>query len=79
MQRPAWRQSLVSNDSEELATLLVNALLQVAEKTVEGNFTVDIDNVKVQKKTGGSVKDTSFIKGIIIDKEVAALGNAKAY
>ena len=49
----------------------------MAEKTAEGNFTVDIDNVKVQKKTGGSVKDTSFIKGIIIDKEVAHSGMPK--
>ena len=59
--------------------MLVSALLQVAEKTTEGKFTVDIDNVKVQKKTGGSVKDTSFIKGIIIDKEVARLRNAEAH
>lgn len=72
--RTSMASKLVSNDSEELATLLVNAILQVAEKTSEGNFTVDIDNVKVEKKAGGSVKDTSFIKGIILDKEVVHSG-----
>ncbi|HVB12781.1 MAG TPA: thermosome subunit beta, partial [Nitrososphaerales archaeon] len=75
--KTSMASKLISNDSAELATLLVNALLQVAEKTAEGNFAVDIDNIKVEKKTGGSVKDTSFIKGIIIDKEVAHSGMPK--
>ncbi|MGI0090706.1 MAG: thermosome subunit beta [Nitrososphaerales archaeon] len=68
---------LVSNDSGALSTLLVNALLQIAEKNAEGNYSVDIDNVKVEKKTGGSIKDTSFIKGIILDKEVVHSGMPK--
>jgi thermosome len=67
----------VSNDSEVLSTLLVNALLQIVEKNAEGNYAVDIDNVKVEKKTGRSVKDTSFIKGIILDKEVVHSGMPK--
>jgi thermosome len=75
--RTSMASKLVSNDSEELAALLVNALLQVADKTAEGNFAVDIDNIKVEKKTGGSVKDTSFIKGIILDKEVVHSGMPK--
>ncbi len=75
--RTSMASKLVSNDSEELATLLVDALLQVAEKTAEGNFLVDIDNVKVEKKAGGSVKDTSYIKGVIIDKEVVHSGMPK--
>jgi archaeal chaperonin len=75
--RTSMASKLISNDSEELANLLVNALLQVAERSSEGNYTVDIDNVKVEKKTGLSVKDTSFIKGIIIDKEVVHSGMPK--
>jgi thermosome len=65
---------LVSNDSEYLANLLVDALLQVAEKNSEGNFKVNIDDMKVEKKTGGSVSDTKFIKGIVLDKEVVHSG-----
>jgi thermosome len=75
--KTSMASKLVSNDSEELATLLVDALLQVAEKAADGKFIVDIDNIKIEKKTGGSVKDTSFIKGIIIDKEVAHSGMPK--
>src|SRR5487761_1348719 len=75
--RTSMASKLVSNDSAELGALLVNALLQVAEKDSEGNFSVDIDNVKVEKKTGGSLRDTSFIKGIILDKEVVHSGMPK--
>jgi thermosome len=75
--RTSMASKLVSNDSEELAKLLVSALLQVAEKNSEGNYTVDIDNVKVEKKAGGSIKDTSFVKGIILDKEVVHTGMPK--
>src|SRR5487761_1099263 len=75
--RTSMASKLVSNESEELGILLVNALLQVAEKTAEGNFKVDLDDLKVEKKAGGSIKDTSFIQGIILDKEVAHSGMPK--
>ncbi len=75
--RTSMASKLVSSDSEKLASLLVEAILQVAEKNSEGNFTVDIDNVKVEKKTGGSISDTSFVKGIIIDKDVGHSGMPK--
>lgn len=35
------------------------------------NYRVDIDNIKVEKKAGGSINDTSLIEGIVLDKEVA--------
>ncbi len=75
--RTSMASKLVSNESAELGAMLVDAVLQVAEKTPEGKFAVDIDNVKVEKKTGGSLKDTSFIKGIILDKEVVHSGMPK--
>jgi archaeal chaperonin len=75
--RTSMASKLISNDSLELSTLLVDALLQVAEKTREGNFVVDLDNIKVDKKTGGSIGDTSFIRGIILDKEVLHSGMPK--
>lgn len=31
---------------------------------------VDLDNVKVQKKPGGAMRDSSLVRGIIIDKEM---------
>ena len=38
---------------------------------------VDLDNVKVEKKAGGSIHDTSLIRGIILDKEVVHSGMPK--
>src|SRR5208282_5255546 len=48
---------LVSDDAPHLAQLVVDAVVQVAEETEKG-YKVDIDNVKVEKKAGGSMVDT---------------------
>ena len=75
--RTSMASKLISNDSGELATLVVDALLQIVEKTTEGKHAVDLDNLKVEKKVGGSLKDTSLVRGIILDKEVAHSGMPK--
>ena len=75
--RTSMASKLISNDSGELATLVVDALLQIVEKTTEGKHAVDLDNLKVEKKVGGSLKDTSLVRGIILDKEVAHYGMPK--
>jgi archaeal chaperonin len=67
---------LVSEDSPHLAGIVVDAVLQVAEKR-EGKFKVDIDNVKVEKKPGGALTDTQMIQGIVLDKEVVHSGMPK--
>ena len=38
---------------------------------------MDLDNIKVEKKAGGSIKDTKLIKGIVLDKEVVHSGMPK--
>ena len=53
---------------EYLAEIVVKAVREVAEKVGDG-YKVDLDNVKVEKKHGGSIEDTELIKGIILDKE----------
>ena len=77
--RTSMASKLVSNESVMLGALLVNALLQVAEKAVDakGNFAVDLDNLKVEKKPGGSIKDTTLVRGIVLDKEVVHSGMPK--
>ncbi len=64
---------LVNEDSPHLSGIVVDAILQVAEKR-EGGFKVDIDNVKVEKKPGGALTDTKLIQGIVLDKEVVHSG-----
>ena len=58
----------VSGSRELFAELSVNAVSAVAEKK-NGGYVVDIDNVQVVKKQGGSMEDTEMIEGIILDKE----------
>jgi chaperonin GroEL (HSP60 family) len=67
---------LVSRESSELAEIVVNAAMQVSEK-VGNAYKVDIEDVKVEKKAGGSLRDTSLIKGIVLDKEVVHGGMPK--
>ncbi|NYT16355.1 MAG: thermosome subunit, partial [Methanomassiliicoccales archaeon] len=58
----------VSGSRGHFADLAVEAVTAVAEKK-DGSYVVDIDNVQVVKKQGGSMEDTEMIEGIIIDKE----------
>jgi thermosome len=60
---------LISGYSDHLSDIAVDAILQVAEET-EGEYEVDLDMVKIEKKPGGSLTDTSLISGLVIDKEV---------
>ena len=62
--------------SESLAKLAVDAVLRVADK-VDGKLKIDKDNVKVEKKQGGSIADSELILGVIIDKERVHSGMAE--
>src|SRR5579863_5190267 len=75
--RTSMASKMVSNDSTPLGALIVEALLQVGEKTPEGTYLVDLDNLKVEKKTGSAIGDTSLVRGIILDKEVTHSGMPK--
>jgi thermosome len=53
---------------ELLADVVVDAVTSVAEQIGDKTL-VDMDNIQIQKKHGGSIPDTKIIKGIILDKE----------
>ncbi len=74
--KTSMQTKLVFKEAEELANLVVDATLAVAEKG-DKTSKVDIDNVKVEKKPGGSLKDTRLIQGIVLDKEVVHSGMPK--
>ncbi|MHB1908059.1 MAG: thermosome subunit beta [Nitrososphaerales archaeon] len=67
---------LISKESDQLSELAVDALLAVAEKVGE-EYRVDLDDVKVEKKPGSSLRETQLIKGIVLDKEVVHAGMPK--
>jgi len=74
--KTSMASKMVSADSKELADMVVDAVLAVAEKSGD-KYKIDIDNVKVEKKAGGSIRDTEFIHGVVLDKEVVHGGMPK--
>jgi archaeal chaperonin len=68
---------LVAEYKEYLADMVVKAMLSVAEKQKDGTYKADVDDVKVEKKTGESLADTKLINGIVIDKEIVHSGMPK--
>jgi archaeal chaperonin len=74
--KTSMQTKLVSKEAGELAQIVVNAISQVSEKSDSG-YKVDIDDVKVEKKAGGSLHETKLIKGIVLDKEVVHGGMPK--
>src|ERR687896_78511 len=67
--RTSMASKLVSVNSEPLSKIVVDAVIAIAEKADE-HYKVDIDNIKIEKKAGGSIEDTKLIQGIALDKEV---------
>jgi thermosome len=74
--KTSMQTKLVSKDSVDLANIVVTAAQQVAE-TNSDSTRVDLDDIKVEKKAGGSIKDTQLIKGMVLDKEVVHGGMPK--
>ncbi len=62
--------------SKKMADLVVEAIRLVAEKR-DGKIVVNTDNIKREKKHGGSSDDTELVRGIVIDKEVVHPGMPK--
>lgn len=62
--------------SEHLAKLAVDSVRTVMER-INDRIEIDKDNIKLEKKQGGSSEDTELIRGIIIDKEVVHPGMPK--
>ncbi|MGC8630669.1 MAG: thermosome subunit beta [Thermoplasmata archaeon] len=58
----------IGNSSAYFADLAVKSVTAITEK-VNGKTVADIDNIKVEKKTGGGIAETAMIDGIVLDKE----------
>ncbi len=64
----ALRSKIADQAGEMLSDISVRAVKAVAEKRGT-RFVVDVDNIQVVKKQGGSIHDTELIEGVILDKE----------
>jgi len=67
--KSALISKLVSEYSDFIANLAVDAVMRVAEKA-DGQWRVDLDDVKLEKKEYGSIVDTRLIEGVVLDKEI---------
>ncbi len=69
----------IGSDSTKkyLTRFALQAIKQVAIKQ-GSKVTIDRDFIKIEKKEGGSVDNTEFINGVLIDKEIAHPGMPKS-
>ena len=74
--KTAMQTKLVSIEASYLAELAVDAALMVVEEKNEIRK-VSLDNIKVEKKSGGSISDSTLISGIVLDKEIVHSGMPK--
>ena len=74
--KTSMQTKLVSKEADELAQVVVKAVLQVSDQ-LDSKYKVDIDDIKVEKKAGGSLRNTTLIQGIVLDKEVVHGGMPK--
>ncbi|MFN4045849.1 MAG: thermosome subunit beta [Acidilobaceae archaeon] len=58
----------------KIADMILESIRIIAEKRPDGTYNVDLDNVKIEKKKGGSIFDSKIIRGIVLDKEVVHPG-----
>ena len=69
----SMQSKLISEDSINLSKIVVDAVLSIATKKGD-KYSVDLENIKVEKKPGGSIDDTQIIQGIVLDKEIVHSG-----
>ncbi|MDD9826696.1 MAG: thermosome subunit beta [Thaumarchaeota archaeon] len=71
--KTSMESKLISEDSGPLSDIVVDAVLKVATSKGDSQA-VDLENIKVEKKSGGSIQDTRLVMGIVLDKEVVHSG-----
>lgn len=62
----ALGSKVVSNCQEHYANLAVQAVLHVADMERKD---VNFDLIKIVAKAGGALEDSTFIEGIVLDKD----------
>jgi len=66
--RTAMGSKGVAGSRDELADIAVKAVQKIAEQR-GGKTVCDVDQIKVEKRHGGTIHDTELIEGIVLDKE----------
>ena len=62
---------------EKLLNMIIDAAYTVAEEQPDGTLRMSLDDIKIEKKKGGSLLDSQLVQGIVLDKEVVHPGMPK--
>ncbi|CAF2458429.1 unnamed protein product [Rotaria sp. Silwood2] len=68
----ALNSKVVSQHTHLLAPIAVQAVLRVINPTVDTN--VDLHDIRIVKKLGGTIEDTELIDGLILDQKTIGFG-----
>ncbi len=61
--------AMAGKGSESAKLLLCDLVSKAVTRVSDSDGSVDIDNIKVEKKVGGSIEDSEIIMGIVLEKE----------
>ncbi|MCE4625305.1 MAG: TCP-1/cpn60 chaperonin family protein [Desulfurococcales archaeon] len=67
--RTSLNSKAVGEAVDHFTKIAVEAVKSIAEQR-DGRWYVDLNNIQIIKKHGGSLMDTTLVKGIVLDKEV---------
>jgi len=65
----AMMSKLLAENRNFFANIVVDAVLHISRK-VGRKYHVDMDDIKIKKKTGGFLTETKLVNGVILDKEI---------
>ncbi len=72
----AMSSKFVSTSRDELANIVVDAILILSKDLAEGED-IDMDDLPRQKQHGMTVDETKLVKGLVLDKEIVHPGMPK--
>ncbi len=61
--------AMTGKGPESIGEKLADLVLKSIKAVIDENGKVDVDDIKVEKKVGGTIGDTELIQGLVIDKE----------
>ena len=65
------------SSKEKLSAIAVKAVKKVIDVDKDNKVSFDKENIKIEKKVGGSVEETELIEGIVLEKEAVHPGMPK--
>ncbi|MFH0967009.1 MAG: thermosome subunit alpha [Methanobacteriota archaeon] len=61
--------AMTGKGSESSRDMLCDLVARAVTMVADPDGSVDVDNIKVEKKVGGSIEDSEIIMGVVLDKE----------